>query len=141
MKQLVIAVDFDGTIVKDRYPEIGNFRFGARTVLKWLKQRGHILILNTCRECYCDLVTARELDWYPTHEGGCTLNEAKDFLWSNGIHFDYTNRNAKHLIEQYGDCRKIGADLYLDDKGFFPGWIWVPVVVLWLEFKNRGGNR
>jgi hypothetical protein len=128
VKQLVISVDFDGTIVKSKYPEIGKLRWLAKPVLRWLKQQGHILILNTCRQdkalCNC-------------FEGDRALTEARMFLHDNGIDFDYCNHNARHLIDQYGDCRKIGADLYLDDKAFFPGWWIVPLVVLWMEFTRR----
>lgn len=130
MKQLTIAVDFDGTIVKDRYPEIGKFRFGARTVLKWLRKRGHKLILNTCRT---------DLHYSPPYTPGkYPLLEAALFLDKIGITFHCLNQNIPERIKQYGgDCRKISADLYLDDKAFFPGWWAVPIVVLWMEWKCR----
>jgi hypothetical protein len=37
----------------------------------------------------------------------------------NDIHFDYYNENPKDKIDMYGDCRKIGADFYIDDKNIF----------------------
>jgi hypothetical protein len=117
---LIIAVDFDGTIVKEQYPNIGRLRLGAKKVLLWLKKRGHTLILNTCRtEKYLNLAS-----WHcATHLG---------FM------FDAYNENIGERIKQYGgDCRKISADLYLDDKGFFPGWWAVPFVVLWMERKEK----
>lgn len=127
-KKLVIAVDFDGTIVRNKWPEIGSFRFGAKMVLRWMQQRGHILILNTCRECNKQLYITRS---------ECPLCSAQTTLKSKGIYFDYYNENAAHLIKQFADCRKIGADLYLDDKAFFPGWWIVPIAVLWLEWRKK----
>ena len=47
---MVIAVDFDGTIVEDRYPGIGKERPFATATLRRLIERGHRLILWTVRE-------------------------------------------------------------------------------------------
>ena len=47
---MTIAVDFDGTIVENRYPEIGDERMFATETLKMLIQDRHRLILWTCRE-------------------------------------------------------------------------------------------
>ena len=120
---MIIAIDFDGTIVKNKWPEIGRFRFLAKPVIKWLQKRGHELILFTCRE--------RTL-----------LFKAVEYLKSNNIEFKYHNENTRELILKYGgDCRKISADLYLDDKALFLGWIFVPVVVLWREWRGKIERR
>ena len=47
--RLIIAVDFDGTIVEDAYPKIGKTRIFAFETLKRLQQDGHRLILWTYR--------------------------------------------------------------------------------------------
>lgn len=47
---MVIAVDFDGTIVKHRYPAIGEELPFAVQTLKMLRDEGHRLILWTVRE-------------------------------------------------------------------------------------------
>ncbi len=115
----VIAIDFDGTIVKNKWPEIGKLRFLAKPVIKWLQKRGHELVLFTCRE-------------------GQLLNDACNFIKANKIEIRWINENTKDRIEEYGgDCRKISADLYLDDKAFFPGWWAVPLAVLWMEWRAR----
>lgn len=120
---MVIAIDCDGTIVKNKWPEIGKLRFLAKPVIKWLQKRGHELILFTCRE-------------------GDYLDNAYFFLKANGIEFKYYNENTRERIREYGgDCRKISADLYLDDKAFFPGWWVVPLVVLWMEWRERLERR
>ena len=47
--RLIIAVDFDGTIVDDAYPKIGKTRIFAFETLKRLQEDGHRLILWTYR--------------------------------------------------------------------------------------------
>ena len=42
---MIIAVDFDGTIVEHRYPEIGREKPFAFDTLKMLQKEGHRLIL------------------------------------------------------------------------------------------------
>ena len=46
---MTIAVDFDGTIVTNRYPQIGSEKPFAVQTLKMLQKEGHHLILWTCR--------------------------------------------------------------------------------------------
>lgn len=122
--KLVISIDFDGTIVHEKYPRIGKFRFGARRVIKWIQSRGHKIILNTCRTDFEDKEKLH-------------LTNAKRFLNLAGIFFDAYNENLPELIEQYeGDCRKISADWYFDDKAGFWGWWTVPFIILWLERRK-----
>ena len=45
----VFAVDFDGTIVTDEFPEIGRERKRITRLLRRLHAQGHVLILWTCR--------------------------------------------------------------------------------------------
>lgn len=88
------------------YPKIGVLINGAKeTIRKW-RYDGHIITINTCR--------ADQFE-----------NDAINFLKENQIEYDFINENDPVLIEQYKmDCRKISADLYLDDKSFggFIGW-------------------
>jgi hypothetical protein len=119
---MIIAIDFDGTIVKNAWPKIGRIRIGARWALRVLKKWGHALILNTCRE-------------------DKLLNEALMFLAKNEIMIHCANCNSLDRIKEYGgDCRKISAELYLDDRGFFPGWLVIPAIVQWMELKDRLKN-
>lgn len=46
---MIIAVDFDGTCVKHRFPEVGEDCPGAVEVLKKLVSDGHQLVLYTVR--------------------------------------------------------------------------------------------
>ncbi len=124
---MVIAVDFDGTIVKDKWPYVGRLRFGAKWCLEWLKKRGHKLILWTCRN-----------DAGAPYFGCGTLFEAVFHLNNNGITFDCVNENLPERVEMFNnDPRKVGADWYIDDKAGFLGWWSVPLIVLWLERREK----
>ena len=46
---LIIAVDFDGTIVEDAFPKVGEPMIFAFDTLKRLQSEGHRLILWTYR--------------------------------------------------------------------------------------------
>lgn len=104
----IIAIDFDGTIVEDAFPGIGELKPGAAEVLKRLKAEGYYLILWTCRS-------------------GKRLAEAAQFLGEHGIRFDKYNESCPANIELYSgeDTRKVYADLYIDDRGIYrpmPKW-------------------
>ena len=71
---LIIAVDFDGTIVADAYPKIGKPMLFAFDTLKKLQSEGHRLILWT----------------YRNEE---KLEEAVLFCKKNGIEFYAVNKN------------------------------------------------
>ncbi len=102
---LIIAVDFDGTIVEDAYPKIGKPNLFAFETLKKLQEEGHRLIL-----------------W--TYRCGNKLDEAVKFCESNGVFFYAINSSFPE--ETYSDdvSRKIHADLFIDDRnvGGFIGW-------------------
>ena len=104
-ENLHIAVDFDGTIVQHKYPDIGEEIPGAFETLKKLNSAGYKLILWTYRD-------------------GQELQEAIDFCLKNGIIFWAVNNSYPE--EKYNKylSRKIDADIFIDDKNFggFPGW-------------------
>ena len=105
-KSLVIAVDFDGTIVEDRYPGIGKPMPFAFETLKMLQKDGHRLVLWTYR-------VNRKLD------------EAVHFCRENGIEFYAVNKGfPEENLNDRETGRKIHADLFIDDRNFggFPGW-------------------
>lgn len=103
---IIIAVDFDGTICEASYPEVGEERKDAVYYINKLYNEGYGIIINTCRSLRA-----------------ATL--AMDFLEKKGCNYHYFNCNFPHLIELYGgDCRKISADVYIDDKCLYeiPSW-------------------
>lgn len=100
-----IAVDFDGTIVENKYPGIGKPKLFAFETLRELQKRGTLLIL-----------------W--TYRSGKELEEAVDFCKKKGIEFYAVNKNYPEEKYDSTISRKIDADIYIDDKnlGGFPGW-------------------
>ena len=95
---MILAIDFDGTIAELSWPEPGALKKDADTYINILYNEGHIIIINTCRS--------------GKYEG-----MAQDFLDYHGIKYHYINSNYPKLIRKYKqDCRKISADIYIDDK-------------------------
>ncbi|MBQ8047181.1 MAG: hypothetical protein IJ196_04570 [Prevotella sp.] len=104
---MTIAVDFDGTIVEDRYPEIGPERLFATETLRMLIKERHQLILWTVRE-------------------GQQLEEAVAWCRERGVEFWAVNRDYPEEREGNNNhfSRKIKADLWIDDRnvGGLPDW-------------------
>lgn len=103
---MTIAIDFDGTIVEHRYPQIGEEIPFATATLKMLMKERHRLILWTVRE-------------------GELLKEAVEWCRERGVEFyavnrDYPEEDAAHR----GFSRKIKADIFIDDRnlGGLPDW-------------------
>lgn len=104
---MLIAVDFDGTIVEHRYPHIGKELPFAIASLKRIQEEGHRLILWTARE-------------------GELLQEAIDFCEKRGLEFFAINSNypGEEVDEAGIRARKLHADLFIDDRslGGLPDW-------------------
>ncbi len=96
--KFILSVDFDGTIVENDYPRVGKLRpYAKETINDWYLH-GIGIVINTCRS-------------------GKFEQDAIDFLKQHDIKYHYINENFPHLIDLYGsDCRKISADIYIDDK-------------------------
>jgi hypothetical protein len=108
-KNLLISIDFDGTICQHVFPEIGEEMPGAFETMKALQAAGHRLILNTCRE---------------DEKRRNYLTEAVEWCRKNGVEFRSVNEN--HPDDEFRDRvgRKVYANYYIDDRnlGGFPGW-------------------
>ena len=103
---MLIAVDFDGTLVEHRYPRIGREIPFAFDTLKMLQREGHRLILWTVRE-------------------GALLKEAVDFCRERGVEFYAVNSNyTEERDEHQHFSRKLKADVFIDDRnvGGLPDW-------------------
>jgi len=99
---MIVCIDFDGTIVDHRYPEIGEEAPQAIYWLKRLQDQGARLILFTMRS--------------DTTAGGPVLSEAVDFLQSNGINLYGVNRNPDQHV--WTESPKAYGDIYVDDAAF-----------------------
>lgn len=96
----IVAVDFDGTLVEDKYPKIGQPILAVFDVVKGLKANGVKVILWTCRD-------------------GKYLEEAVNCCRSLGLEFDAINENIEETKTLFGnDTRKVYANLYIDDKNW-----------------------
>ena len=94
----ILAVDFDGTLVRDKFPLIGEKNEAVFKQVLSLQKAGWKLILWTCR---C----------------GKELHDATRYCLSQGLFFDAVNENLKEVQDMFdGDTRKIYANKYLDDK-------------------------
>ena len=114
-----IAVDFDGTIVEHKYPQIGKELQFAFETLKQLIQQKHQVIL-----------------W--TYRAGKELDEAVEFCRDNGVEFFAVNKNYPEEHYDGSISRKIDADIYIDDRnlGGFPGWS-----AVWQMLNTSDGQR
>lgn len=97
---MIIAIDFDGTVVTHEFPEVGK-SVGAEKVLKALVDNGHKLILNTMRS-------------HKDIEGRDTLAEAENWFKDNGIELYGVNENPTQIL--WTDSPKVYANLYIDDS-------------------------
>lgn len=90
---MIIAVDFDGTVVTHEYPKIGK-DVGAAPVLKKLVEKGHKLILYTMRS-------------------GKELDEAVEWFKERNIPLYGVNENPSQ--SSWTSSPKVYANLYIDD--------------------------
>lgn len=101
---MIIAVDFDGTCVENKFPDIGEEMPHCSQVLRNLVDDGHKLILWTCRE-YC------------IYKGHNPLEEAYQWFTDRGVEISAINYNPFIAHMGYPVARKCSADIYIDDCG------------------------
>ena len=104
---MLIAVDFDGTIVEHEYPRIGREIPFATETLRMLINDRHQLILWSVRE-------------------GDLLQEAIDWCHERGVDFYAINRDfpEEDVEKNIHFSRKLKVDLFIDDRniGGLPDW-------------------
>ena len=102
MSQKIIAVDYDGTLCENAYPDIGDPKYDVINYIIEEKAKGSKIILWTCRT-----------DQY--------LENALEWCRQYGIEFDAVNDNIQEIKDKYQNCsRKIFANIYIDDKSIHP---------------------
>ena len=123
---MIIAVDFDGTIVEHKYPEIGKEIPFATSTLRMLAEQRHQIILWTVRR-------------------GELLEEAVEWCRERGVEFYAVNKNfPEESVDNNGGYCKINAELFIDDRnlGGIPDWGTIYKVITegkkWSEiYSNR----
>lgn len=103
---MIIAVDFDGTIVTHEYPNIGKeIPFAIETLKKIQKEGHHQLIMWSVRE-------------------GSLLDEAVEYCRARGLEFYAVNSNYPEAEDVGDKSRKLSAELFIDDRnlGGLPDW-------------------
>ena len=94
----IVAVDFDGTLCENAFPEIGEPKRDIIKTVKEYRSFGWKIILWTCRN-------------------GKSLADAVQWCNMNGLVFDAINQNIPEVQAMFGgDTRKVFADVYIDDK-------------------------
>lgn len=88
-----IGLDFDGTVVEHKFPDIGN-DIGAVPVLRELVRQGHKINLNTMRS-------------------GEYLEAAVQWFRNNGITLNGINEDPGQ--KNWTQSPKVFADIYIDD--------------------------
>ena len=105
-----LAVDFDGTLFSCKnYPNVGKQKLIHKLIANYVRlkhRQGWIVILNTMRE------------------PGKGLEQAKEACKVHNIPIDLYNENYQPDIDRWGDSRKIGAQLSIDDTQVgLIGWL------------------
>ena len=92
---MIIAIDFDGTIVEHDYPRIGIANPGAREVMRDLVNKGHQIILFTMRS-------------------GDKLQEAVNYI-QNELFIPLYGVNENPTQKEWTLSPKAYAHVYIDD--------------------------
>jgi len=121
---MYITIDFDGTVVTEKWPDIGRLKFGAKWVINKLSKK-HTIIINTLREDKKVPFLNIERNW---------KSEAREFLTKKGVTFHFLNENPLELIEKWGNSRKLAGDVFIDDKNILPLTFW-PLIYVVLSIK------
>lgn len=93
----IIAVDFDGTLVSNKFPEIGAIDSSLWDAIVAEQKAGTRIILWTSRT-------------------GEYLDAAVEFCKNHGLVFDAINDNVAECKALGWNARKVFANLYIDDR-------------------------
>lgn len=106
-KPYFIAVDFDGCLTRNAFPETGELNYA--TLIKMLLKKA--VMFNAGYDVYYILWTCRE-----NIEERAYLDEAVEFCTMHEIPIDFVNENPLMNFGRPDLVRKIYADEYWDDK-------------------------
>lgn len=101
-KDFVIGIDFDGTIVDHKFPDIGAPCPGALEWIKTFISLGAKIVLWTMRS--------------DGQKHGDVLTEAVDYLRRNGVELYGVNRNPTQ--DEWTHSHKAYCHVYIDDAAY-----------------------
>lgn len=122
---MIIAIDFDGILCKNKFPEIGDPNYEVISLVQQLIDKGHEVILWTTRN-------------------GEELIAAVDWCAHYGLHFCNVNGPAISNREEYKDrypteSRKIYADIYVDDHNLeYQGETSISANMYLIDYLKKG---
>ena len=110
---MIIAVDFDGVLCEDKFPDIGKPRYDIISIVRELMDQGNEVVLWTSR-------VEEELE------------SAVAWCEDRGLHFCAVNDDAPSNKGKFKEIyntlpRKIYADVYIDDHN--------------LEYVGKGSSK
>lgn len=114
--KLYMCVDFDGTICTHEYPEIGTPIPYALETLKELNDLGHKIILLTMRghKPYIQKATNESGEIVEIKRD--TLQEAVDYITSNGVVLYAVNENPTQ--KYWTSSQKVYGNIFVDDAAY-----------------------
>jgi len=113
-KSRIIGIDFDGTIVRHEYPQIGATIFMALETIKELIENGHRIILYTMRS-------------------GKELEAALKFIRGQGIHLYGINENPSQ--KEWTDSPKVYCHIYIDDANLGVPLVRMKSIRSWVDWE------
>lgn len=130
MNNLLIALDFDGTCVRHRYPYVGETLPNCVEVLRKLINAGHLICLDTMRD-WINPSPLREnqsvmddaLKWFEIHNipvfSVQPHTHASSWTKSTKCHADISidDRNLGIPLDKYGSVDWVGVESLLKQKG------------------------
>lgn len=122
---MIVAVDFDGILCENQFPEIGPPIYPVISAIRELIDDGHEVVLWTSRN-------------------GAELEAAVKWCDDRGLHFCAVNGPAPSNEEKYRDVyptptRKIYADIYIDDHNI--EFEYIEVLLSQIRRIIRDGKR
>lgn len=116
----IFAFDFDGTLVTEKWPKIGDPIKETINFCRWVQDQPDTRWI---------LLTMRE---------GALLQEALAFLTGIGLYPDAVNDNLPERVVEWGGSnpRKVYADYYIDDHNYIGLYRWDDLGIQFPECKR-----
>jgi hypothetical protein len=116
---IIFAVDFDGTCVFHKYPDVGGTIPGAVDTLQWIRNQGGRIILNTMRS---------------DAPGGMHLQAA--IMWFHQNNIQLFSANVNPLQRKWTSSPKVDADYYIDDRALGAPLLYDQEAGFYMDWRN-----